>query len=207
LSKKKILIINYGMGNLRSIWNALKFLNCDPFISNNPADLGLADAIILPGVGAFGEAMENLRAADLVSVLDEEVQERGKPVLGICLGMQLMAKTSEESTISPGLGWIPGEVKKMVPQNGIKIPHVGWNNVEITSETKLLSGIETNQNFYFLHSYSFQCPEDFIKARCNYDEYIPAIIQHNNIVGTQFHPERSSKNGLRVLENFVSLMV
>lgn len=195
------------MGNLRSIWNALKFLDCDPFISNSPGDFGLADAIILPGVGAFGGAMDNLRTAGLVSVLNHEVQQKGKPVLGICLGMQLMAKTSEESDNSPGLGWIPGDVKKMLPNNGVKIPHVGWNNVEITSETALFSGIETNQNFYFLHSYSLECPDDFVKARCKYDQDIPVVIQYNNILGTQFHPERSSRNGIKVLENFVSLMV
>ena len=206
MKNKKVIIINYGMGNLKSIWNALKFLDCEPIISNKQADLDLADAMILPGVGAFGEAMNNLRAENLDQLIERQVQEKGKPILGICLGMQLMAKTSEEGNGTPGLGWIPGKVKKMRPQNGIKIPHVGWNNVEIIAETQLFSKIGNNQNFYFLHSYTFQCPDEYVIARCNYGMDIPSVIQQHNIIGTQFHPERSSHNGLKMLKNFISML-
>lgn len=206
MNNKNILIINYGMGNLKSVWNALAHLGSTPVISAHGEDFRDADAFILPGVGSYAEAMENLGQNDTIDLLSVEVIEKQKPILGICLGMQLLAQSSEEGGGCKGLGWIPGDVKKMRSDNGRKIPHIGWNDIEVTRQTPLFEGFGNLESFYFLHSYTLDCDERYVVARSNYGGIIPAVVQKGNIIGTQFHPERSSQKGLRLLQNFLDII-
>ncbi len=201
-----VVIIDYGMGNLFSVSNALKFLNADVKISSDPEDLKNADQIILPGVGSFPDGMKNLRALGLIEPLKEEVLIKKKPFLGICLGMQLLASAGEENEGELGLGWISGKVRKFIlDENKFRIPHIGWNDVSIKKNDKLWDGI-INPVFYFVHSYHF-VPENknIISAICDYGEEFVAAIKKDNIFGTQFHPEKSQKNGLKLLENFLKI--
>lgn len=201
-----VVIIDYGMGNLFSVQNALRALNADVLISNKPEDLQKADRIILPGVGAFPDGMKNLKASGFVSVLEEEVIKNKKPFLGICLGMQVLAGIGEEHARTEGLGWIPGIVRRFqVPERGFRVPHVGWNDVVLTAAGKaLFAGVEQNV-FYFVHSYHFVSDDTAVVAAwCNYGERFVAAIHKDNIFGVQFHPEKSQKNGLKVLKNFLT---
>lgn len=200
-----ICIIDYGMGNLRSVEKALYMLGADVTISSKQEDLESADKLILPGVGAFGHAMENLRKRKLIEVMDKEVLKNKKPFLGICLGMQLVASKSYELGEFKGLDWVKGEVKKLpVEKMGLKIPHVGWNDLLIKKESGLLTGIKPKSSFYFVHSFALY-PEDTktIIGSCSYGVEFAAAIEKDNIFATQFHPEKSQKDGLRILENFM----
>lgn len=194
------------MGNVGSVESAINFLDRKCIISNNIEEILEADGYILPGVGAFPEAMKNLKRLDLIEVLSEEVINKKKPFFGICLGMQLLAKDSIEQGLSEGLGWIDGHVKALDLNNNYKVPHVGWNNVEFDSELPLFARIEENSHFYFDHSFHLECDKKLITSTCNYGKKYVASIQKENIFATQFHPEKSQRNGLKMLRNFLNLI-
>jgi len=201
-----ILIVNYGMGNIGSVSNALDYLGGKHFISNDPNDLGKADAYILPGVGAFAKAMQNLRELRLVNELSRQVLEKRKPFLGICLGMQLLAKDSFEMGYATGLGWIDGHVCEIEPSDGLRVPHVGWNGVMFKPDTQLFQRLDEGCHFYFDHSFHLQCPRDLVVATCEYGGDLVAALQMDHIFATQFHPEKSQRNGLKLLRNFLNFV-
>ena len=202
-----IVVIDYDMGNVHSVSNALKAVGCDVKISRRAGDIKEADKLVLPGVGAFAVGMKNLDDFGLVSLLNEEVLVKKKPILGICLGLQLFAKKSHEGGEHNGLGWVEGEVKKLVPNDqSLKIPHVGWNDVEFKKDCPLFSNIDEHPNFYFVHSYYFDCDDGLITSKFDYGGKFTASIRKDNIFGTQFHPEKSQNNGLKVLKNFAGEM-
>ncbi len=201
-----VIIVDYGLGNLFSVAKALQVIGADVLISDKPADLLQADHLILPGVGAFGDGMKNLRKNGLDIALTTAVIKNKKPFLGICLGLQLLAEKGFEYGEHNGLGWIKGQVRKLaVEPMGLKVPHIGWNEVEIIRDSPLFKGIKPKSEFYFVHSFAMDCavPEDKI-ATAFYGEHITAAIQHDNIFATQFHPEKSQDNGLKILKNFLT---
>lgn len=203
--KKNIAIIDYGVGNTHSVKEAISLLDCNVSITNDPKKLEKADALILPGVGAFEAAMKNLHQRDLIEPLQEIVLEKKKPILGICLGMQLLADYSEENGYHEGLGWIGGKVVKIESKQDIRVPHVGWNDVEVTKNEPLFDRIKGEANFYFDHSYHFIPAEvDTIAAKVNYGASLIAAIKKENIHGVQFHPEKSQITGLRLLKGFLN---
>jgi imidazole glycerol-phosphate synthase subunit HisH len=197
-----IAIIDYGIGNTYSVYTALKKLDYTVLVTNNKTDIENADALIIPGVGSFGEAMKNLHIFKLIDLLNHEVLENKKPVLGICLGMQIFADRSEEDKAHPGLGWIKGEVLKINPANNYRVPQVGWNNLELKNNTPLFNNCTENSHFYFDHSYHYACDDSMISSVCNYGDKIVASVQHKNIYGVQFHPEKSQTNGLKLFRSF-----
>ena len=200
-----VVVIDYGMGNLFSVKNALEAIGAEAKISNEPDDLRRADQIILPGVGAFPDGMSNLKKRGLIPVLEEEVLEKKKPFLGICLGAQLLATQGEEHQLTDGLGWIKGRVRRFqVDESKFRIPHIGWNDVFPKKDNILFKNVHP-PIFYFVHSYHL-VPEDqsVIVATSEYGETFVAAFQKENIFGVQFHPEKSQKNGLRILENFLA---
>lgn len=200
-----IVIVDYDMGNLRSIAKALEYVGGDVVISNKPEDLKKAEKIVLPGVGAFRDGIKNLQKNGLDLALNKEVNNNKKPFLGICLGMQLLADKSYEFGEWNGLGFISGEVKRFDIDKKYKIPHVGWNNVKIIHEHPLLKGIRDNSDFYFVHSYHLVCEnKKTIAGTCEYGGDFTAMVAQDNIFATQFHPEKSQKSGLKLLENFVN---
>ena len=197
-----IIIIDYGLGNLTSIKNALKLLNIDCEISRDLEKIRNADKLILPGVGAFKEGMENLKKFNLIKTLNEEVINKKKPILGICLGMQLMCAKSYEGGESNGLGWIDADVVKFEDKE-LRIPHVGWNDVKCDLVSPLLKGGENMQTFYFVHSFYLKPTDNKItKGTCNYGIDFCAIMEKENIFATQFHPEKSQTEGLEILKKF-----
>ena len=200
---KKILIINYGMGNIGSIQNAFLFLGIKTHVSSSIDDIKNADAYILPGVGAFGAAMNNLNDLNITGALTNQVLKKKKPILGICLGLQLMGLGSEEDSSVKGLGWLRADVKR-IQMKKLRVPHVGWNNLIFQPGSKLLANVDENANFYFDHSYHMICDEDLVAAYCNYDLPLVAAIKKGNIWATQFHPEKSQRNGLKILRNFIN---
>ena len=202
-----VAIIDYGMGNLRSVANAFAAIQFPAFITSNPEDLCQASHIVLPGVGAFGDGMKNLQSVGWVKVLEEEVTEKGKPFLGICLGMQLLATTGTEHGFHKGLNWIKGIVNRLDSNDpSIRVPHIGWNDVRFSKNNCLHSGLGDSQVFYFVHSYVFH-PEDIsvISGVTYHGLEFVSSIEMGNIHATQFHPEKSQKAGLEVVKNFVKL--
>jgi glutamine amidotransferase len=199
-----IAIVDYGMGNVRSVRDALEYIGEDAEITSDPSRLAAADRLILPGVGAFGDAMANLEARSLPSVLRLEVFEKRKPFLGICLGLQLLAETSCEHGEHRGLGWIDGAVVRFNPENALKVPHMGWNDLEKRTDHPLLGGLEDSQLcFYFVHSYYLSCDDtDAVMATCTYGAPFAAMVARDNIAATQFHPEKSQDSGIQLLKNF-----
>lgn len=197
----KIVIIDYGLGNLRSIEKALQYLGADVEISNEPSAIDRAEALILPGVGAFRDAM--MHFSTLERVVKDAVDE-GKPLLGICLGMQMLASESEEGGLHNGIDIIPGRVVRF-PASELKVPHMGWNSLVIRKSIPLLKGIKDGSFVYFVHSYHVSTDEKYEVAICNYGVEFPAVIasEAGNVVGTQFHPEKSGATGLKMLANFV----
>ena len=203
---KKILIIDYGVGNHTSIMNTLKYLKYNFIVSNKIKDIINSDCYILPGVGAFGEAMKNLKDLKIINILREEVLIKKKPLLGICLGMQILVDSSEEKGNHQGLGFISGKVTKIKEEKGLKVPHVGWNSLNIKKHYPLFSknikNSHTNPYFYFDHSYQIICNEDHVSAKFNYSNEIVAAIQKENIFGVQFHPEKSQISGFKLYRGF-----
>lgn len=192
------------MGNVTSVANAFRAIGANVFISNRFDEIETADRIVLPGVGAFGEGVKHLRELNLIKPLEELVLKRKKPFLGICLGMQLLATIGHEFEINQGLNWIPGEVNQLAVGN-LRLPHIGWNNFSaLPQPSSLLSGIGTDVDFYYVHSYHF-VPKDTstVMATCEYGQTFPAVIAWENIMGVQFHPEKSQKAGEKLLLNFI----
>lgn len=199
-----LAIIDYGMGNLRSAQKGLEKVGEEVVVTSQPEGLAQAQGLVLPGVGAFGDAWQALVKTGLASAISQAVAA-GKPLLGICLGLQLLFTTSEEGGLHPGLNFIPGRVVSLPP--GVKIPHMGWNQIEISFPHPLLKGIDSGENFYFVHSY-YVAPENpgVILAYTTYGERFAAVVGKGNIYGVQFHPEKSSQAGLRILKNFGELV-
>ena len=200
-----ITIINYGLGNIRAFVNVYNQLNIPINIATHRDDLKTATKVILPGVGAFDYAMQRLEQSGMRQTLDEIVLHRHVPVLGICVGMQILACSSEEGRL-PGLGWIDGEVKRFNPpslSNSICVPHMGWNNIKLLKKNGLLQGFDLDARLYFLHSYYFQSHrnEDII-ATTDYCKEFACAVNSGNVFGVQFHPEKSHQWGIRLLENF-----
>ena len=201
----KICIIDYGVGNLRSVINALEHtVKCSVCVSDNKKELDSSDILILPGVGSFNEAMKNLHERDLFNNLNDEVTNRKKPLMAICLGMQLVMESSEEGGRSQGFGWIPGSVSRFQVSNKYHVPHMGWDNIKVKNRNDLFEGIEQDPDFYFVHSFHVNCDEEYVIASCDYGYEFTAALQKDNIVAFQFHPERSHKNGLRLLTNYIN---
>lgn len=198
------MIIDYGVGNVYSVRNALNELGYKVKISSSEDDLESAAALILPGVGAFGAAVAQLKSNGLDEKLNRQVIEKKKPILGICLGMQLLADSSEENGFHQGLGWIPGMVKKLELPSGFKVPHVGWNATEIRKECAMFDRLGTEPNFYFDHSYHFVCDKKYVAATCSYGMEVVAAVNYENISGVQFHPEKSQVNGLKLFRGFLN---
>jgi len=200
-----IAIIDYGMGNIRSLSNAIEYIGRDVVVTSDPRVIKDANKLILPGVGAFGDAINAIREKGLDEILYKDVVEKKKPMLGICLGLQLLALSSDEHGFHKGLGWLKAEVTKFDPALRIKIPHIGWNDICYTEPHPLFRGLKNNERaFYFVHSFYIKCknPEDIL-ATCNYGIDFTAAICLDNIVATQFHPEKSQDNGIQVLKNFL----
>ena len=201
-----VAIIDYGRGNLRSVANAIEYCGADAVVTADPSVIDDASHIILPGVGAFGDAMAALNATGLPEILRRQVFEKGKPFLGVCLGMQLLADRGLEHGDHRGLGWIAGDVVRMAPGlDGLKIPHMGWNNIELVSSHPLFAKFRPGQlTFYFVHSYHFRtATPDTVLATCDFGAAFTAVVAKDNIVATQFHPEKSQDSGVELLENFV----
>ncbi len=201
----KVAIINYGMGNIYSIQSALRYLGCASVYSNQHDVLYEATHIILPGVGSFNKAMKNLQESGLDRILIDLALNEKKPLLGICLGMQLLGQSSTEDGYTKGLGLVEGTVEKFTPQiSGIKIPHVGFNAVHHSREDSLLlKGFSGDSDFYFTHSYRMICSDESCAGEAINGENFAACVEKGNIFGTQFHPEKSQANGLKLLVNFL----
>ncbi|MFT5926913.1 MAG: glutamine amidotransferase [Candidatus Azotimanducaceae bacterium] len=202
-----IAIVDYGMGNLRSIENAIKHIgNYDVRVTNDPADIERSDCIVIPGVGAFRDAMYNLESRGLVPILSKQAFDEKKPILGICLGMQLFFDSSEEGQVTKGLGWIPGPVRYIDVKSPYRVPHVGWNNLQFRVPSRLLDNLGEDKNFYFVHSYHAVCDERYITATVDHGIEVTASVQSGNIYGMQCHPEKSQQNGMIVLRNFLDMV-
>jgi glutamine amidotransferase len=201
-------IINYGSGNIRAIANIYDRLNIPYRIADSPDQIRGAKKIILPGVGAFDETMSMLDQSEFRSVLDHEVLENKVPVLGICVGMQILAEHSDEGDL-PGLGWIKGGVKRIKKElltAKPKLPHLGWNSVKTCRESAIFRNVDQERGFYFLHSYYFECQnKDDILSETYYGKVFASSVQNGNIFGVQFHPEKSHNNGVSLLKNFAQL--
>lgn len=201
-------IINYGMGNLASVQNALEYLQIPNRLISEPKEVCMCDRAILPGVGAFGEAMYKITKSGYIMELQEFAIIKQRPVLGICLGMQLLLDSSTEYGNFSGLGLIAGSVRSLADEiQNLPIPHVGWNDVTVTAESRLLDGIaESSRNFYFVHSYYCKVTErSVVTGQVSYGVNFDVMIEKGNIFGVQFHPEKSQKSGLELLRNFGKL--
>jgi imidazole glycerol-phosphate synthase subunit HisH len=200
-----IAIVDYGMGNVRSVKNAVDFLGGEAVVTADPALLDAADRIVLPGVGAFGDAMRNLEARRLPALLHAQVIEKRKPMLGICLGLELLATCSTEHGSHRGLGWVEARVTRFASDGRVRIPHMGWNEIRLETTHPVFDGIrEQGDAFYFVHSFHMVCADAaHVVATSEHGVRFPAAIARGNIVATQFHPEKSQDNGLQVLRNFL----
>lgn len=198
-----ITIIDYGMGNLHSVENALRHIGCACTISHQQEDIRNSDRLILPGVGAFQDCMKNLHARGLVEVLQEEVMVKQKPLLGICLGMQALFEDSEEGGYAKGLGFLKGHIVKM-EDSSVRIPHIGWNLLEQKQESSVFSRLSEHPFVYYVHSYyaSGYAKEDLLADSGYGSMRVPGLFRKGNIVGAQFHPEKSGEDGLQILRWF-----
>ena len=200
-----IAIIDYDAGNIKSVEKALQYLGQETVVSRDPQVLLGADKVILPGVGSFGDAMEKLHNYGLIPVI-HQIVEKGTPFLGICLGLQLLFESSDETPGVEGLGILKGKILRIPPSPGLKIPHMGWNSIQINPASRLLKGIEEGAYVYFVHSYYLQAENEAdVAATTDYVVNIHAAAEHENIFATQFHPEKSGEIGLRILKNFIEL--
>jgi len=200
-----IVIVDYHMGNLRSVAKAFEKMGANVLISNKHSDIKNASKIVLPGVGAFKDAMQNLKALDLITLLTREVIQNKKPFLGICLGMQLLATKSFEFGETEGLGWIDAQIVKFDTMDTLKIPHVGWNTISYLNPSPIFKDIKTHSDFYFVHSYYFDADNQYVTSTCNYGIDFIASVEKENIFATQFHPEKSQTYGLTIIKNFIEL--
>lgn len=203
-----ITLVDYGLGNIQAFINVYKRLNISVRVAKSSTDLCGARKIILPGVGAFDHAMERLERSGMRNTLDELVLVKKVPILGICVGMQMLGESSEEGC-RPGLGWIKARIRafrSVMPESNLPLPHMGWNDAQPIPGNKLFNNLESNSQFYFLHSFYFECtqPQD-IAAQTEYGFSFPCAVQHENVCGVQFHPEKSHHCGTQLLKNFADL--
>ncbi len=201
-----ITIVDYDAGNIKSVEKALQYIGAQCVITRDTDLISGADKVIVPGVGAFEQAMHNMKQYQLIDVL-REVRKRGTPILGICLGLQLFFERSEESEHNvSGLGLLPGKIIRFPDKDGYKIPHMGWNSLHIQPSSRLLKGVPENAFVYFVHSYYLEAENpQHVAATANYITEIHAAVEHENVFATQFHPEKSGDVGLQILKNFVAL--
>lgn len=198
-----IAIIDYDAGNIKSVAKALEYLGEVPVVTRDKEILRNADKVILPGVGSFGDAMQKLHEYDLIEII-KEIIENKTPFLGICLGLQLLFESSEESPNVKGLGILKGKIVRFSEENNLKIPHIGWNSLSYPKKGTLFEGISENSYVYFVHSYYLQADEDVVVATSEYGNLIHASIEKDNLFACQFHPEKSSEVGLAILRNFIA---
>jgi len=198
-------IVDYGMGNLLSVYHAVDMVGGSPRVCRDPRELSEMERIIMPGVGSFGQCVANLKERGFVEALDENVLKRGKPFFGICLGMQVLARRGFEGGNYAGLGWFDAEVVLLRPSDAsLRVPQIGWNSVTYRKESPLFKGLPAEPDFYFVHSYFMRCREEgAVEASCDYGGTITVAVRKANIFASQFHPEKSQEFGLRVLENFL----
>ena len=200
-----VAIIDYDAGNIRSVEKAVRYLGKEVTVTSEPEEILAADRVILPGVGAFGDAMKRLHAMGLVEVI-RQVAERGTPFLGICLGLQLLFEKSEESPGVPGLGLLQGEILRLPEHPGLKVPHIGWNSLKYPNPGRLFRGIPEDSYVYFVHSYYLRAQDEgIVTATTEYGTLVHASVESGNLFACQFHPEKSSETGLTILENFLSI--
>ena len=202
-----VTIIDYGVGNLNSIKNMLKKIGIEAVISSTTADIESADKLILPGVGSFEYGMNKLRRSPFFDILQQKVLKNKTPILGVCLGAQLLLNGSEEGQSVPGLGWIEGKALRFDQgkmADNYKVPHMGWNELQVKKESRLFTDMYNNQRYYFVHSYHMACYQEAdILAESNYSYNFVAAVEKENILGVQFHPEKSHKFGMKLYENFI----
>ena len=200
-----VAIIDYDAGNIRSVEKAIRYLGKEVTVTSDPDKILAADRVILPGVGAFGDAMKRLHAMGLVEVI-RQVAERGTPFLGICLGLQLLFEKSEESPGVAGLGLLRGEILRLPELPGLKVPHIGWNSLKYPNPGRLFRGIPEDSYVYFVHSYYLKAQDEgIVTATTEYGTLVHASVESGNLFACQFHPEKSSETGLTILENFLSI--
>lgn len=199
-----IAVIDYGMGNLRSVVNAFRSIGEETVLASDASVLSRASGIVLPGVGAFAEAMHRLKAGGFVQALEHEVRQDGKPFLGLCLGMQLMASESLEHGRHAGLGWIEGRVVPIAADAGVRVPHMGWNDLEVVRRDGLLAQVSAKPTFYFVHSFVVE-PSDpsVVSGYAMHGARFAAVLERDNLQGTQFHPEKSQRDGIALLRSYV----
>lgn len=201
--KLTVAIIDYDMGNVKSIENAINHVgNFHIVVTADSSVILNADVIILPGVGAFPDAMKKLTEKGLITVLHQAVKEQRKPTLGICLGMQLLFDSSEEKAVTKGLGWIPGQVIYMKPEGGLRVPHIGWNSLQVSANDAIFGFLHHDKDYYFVHSLHAVCEDRYVLAKFDYGGLMTAAVKNDNVIGMQFHPEKSQKNGLAALHSF-----
>ncbi|GGY28868.1 imidazole glycerol phosphate synthase subunit HisH [Pseudoduganella albidiflava] len=202
---QRICILDYGSGNVKSVYNLFSEVSGNVTVSNAPADIEAASHIVLPGVGAFGAAMRRIGETLPLDVLERVVREQGKPFLGICVGMQVLADTGHEFGETPGLGWIGGTVRQLQPGT-FPLPHIGWNNIDIRQPSPLLEGLDHAPDFYYVHSFAFDAadPADVL-ATTDYGQQFTGVVGRGNIYGVQFHPEKSQRAGMRLVKNFLAI--
>ena len=202
---QRVCILDYGSGNVKSVYNLFSAVAENVVISNSPADIEAASHIVLPGVGAFAAAMRRIHETLPLDVLERVVHQRGKPFLGICVGMQVLADTGHEFGETPGLGWIGGSVRRL-ESGDFPLPHIGWNNIDARRHSPLLEGLENSPDFYYVHSYAFDVANpDEVLATTDYGQQFSGAIARGNIYGVQFHPEKSQRAGMRLVKNFLAI--
>lgn len=200
-----IAIIDYDAGNLRSVEKALQYLGKETIVTRDPEQIRKAEKVILPGVGAFGDAMKKLQEYHLDTLI-REIADSGKPLLGICLGLQLLFEESEESPGVEGLGILEGKIRRIPEGEGLKVPHIGWNSLHLEHNGRLFRNIPENSYVYFVHSYYLEAKDpEIVKASTEYGVHIHASVEKNNLFACQFHPEKSSETGLQILKNFAEM--
>ena len=200
-----IAIIDYDAGNLRSVEKALQYLGKETIVTRDPEQIRKAEKVILPGVGAFGDAMKKLQEYHLDTLI-HEIADSGKPLLGICLGLQLLFEESEESPGVEGLGILEGKIRRIPEGDGLKVPHIGWNSLHLEHNGRLFRNIPENSYVYFVHSYYLEAKDpEIVKASTEYGVHIHASVEKNNLFACQFHPEKSSETGLQILKNFAEM--
>ena len=200
-----ICIIDYGAGNIESVRKAFEFIGAECVLSDDPKVLENVDAAVLPGVGSFGDAMDNIRSRKLEEPIKKFIAS-GKPFLGICLGLQILFESSEESPEAVGLSVLKGKIVRIPNGEGLKIPHMGWNSLSFRNKSKLFGSLGENQYVYFVHSYYLKAEEDIVTSTTEYGVTIHASVEKDNLMACQFHPEKSGETGLEILRNFVALI-